>query len=94
MPSALFLAQSGLAAMYIAMFLALLIAMFVLLRVLLKCYVRCPSNRLLVVYGKTESGDAACVVHGGARFVVPLAGSDCGVLVDSIDGKLVYCEGR
>jgi flotillin len=34
-------------------------------------YKRCPSNRILVIYGKTGSGAAKCV-HGGAAFVWPL----------------------
>ncbi|MDP6044081.1 MAG: SPFH domain-containing protein [Phycisphaerae bacterium] len=34
-------------------------------------YKRCPSNRILVIYGKTGSGAAKCV-HGGASFVWPL----------------------
>jgi flotillin len=36
-----------------------------------KCYKRCPSNKILVIYGKTGSGVARCV-HGGASFVIPL----------------------
>ena len=32
---------------------------------------RCPSNKILVIYGKTGSGAAKCV-HGGAAFVWPL----------------------
>ena len=40
---------------------------------LLKNYRRCPSNRLLVIYGKgTGQARAAKVVHGGAAFVIPL----------------------
>jgi flotillin len=35
-------------------------------------YKRCPSNRVLVVYGKTSRGEAATCIAGGARFVVPL----------------------
>jgi flotillin len=35
-------------------------------------YKRCPSNRVLVIYGKTGGGNAAKCVHGGAAFVVPL----------------------
>ena len=31
-----------------------------------------PSNRVLVIYGKTSGGNAAKCVHGGAAFVVPL----------------------
>ena len=36
-----------------------------------KRYKRCPSNKILVVYGKTGSGAAKCI-HGGAAFVWPL----------------------
>ena len=32
---------------------------------------RCPSNKILVIYGKTGSGAAKCI-HGGAAFVWPL----------------------
>ncbi|MCU0857870.1 MAG: SPFH domain-containing protein [Pontiellaceae bacterium] len=34
-------------------------------------YRRCPSNKILVIYGKTQSGAAKCI-HGGAAFVWPL----------------------
>lgn len=40
--------------------------------ILAKQYKRCPSNRVLVIYGKTGGGRAARTVHGGAAFVVPL----------------------
>ena len=43
----------------------------VLLVGLAKRYKRCPSNQVLVIYGKTSSGAAKCV-HGGAAFVWPL----------------------
>jgi flotillin len=35
-------------------------------------YKRCPSNRLLVIYGKNKEGKVARTIHGGAAFVVPL----------------------
>lgn len=35
-------------------------------------YKRCPSNKILVIYGKTGGGSAAKCVHGGAAFVLPL----------------------
>ena len=38
---------------------------------LVKRYKRCPSNKILVKYGKTGSGAAKCI-HGGATFVWPL----------------------
>jgi flotillin len=57
------------------------IAMFLLIMVLViglglvififSRYRRCPSNRILVIYGKTGKGAAKCV-HGGAAFVWPL----------------------
>ena len=40
--------------------------------ILVKQYKRCPSNRVLVIYGKTVKGQAARTVHGGAAFVWPL----------------------
>jgi flotillin len=45
---------------------------FGLLMLVVKRYKRCPSNRVLVIYGKTGGGNAARCVHGGAAFVVPL----------------------
>jgi len=35
-------------------------------------YKRCPSNRVLVIYGRVGRGDSARCVHGGAAFVWPL----------------------
>lgn len=35
-------------------------------------YKRCPSNRILVIYGRSGRGEAATCVHGGARLVIPL----------------------
>ena len=35
-------------------------------------YRRCPSNRILVIYGRTSGGRAARVLHGGGAFVWPL----------------------
>lgn len=35
-------------------------------------YKRCPSNRVLVIYGKVGSGNTARCIHGGAAFVLPL----------------------
>jgi flotillin len=45
---------------------------FGLLMLVVKRYKRCPSNRVLVIYGKTGGGNAARCVHGGAAFVIPL----------------------
>jgi flotillin len=48
----------------------LLVAFF--LAILVKQYKRCPSNRILVVYGKVSGQRAARCIHGGGTFVVPL----------------------
>jgi len=45
---------------------------FGMLMFVAKRYKRCPSNRVLVIYGKTAGGNAARCVHGGAAFVIPL----------------------
>ncbi|MCB0583817.1 MAG: flotillin family protein, partial [Phaeodactylibacter sp.] len=34
-------------------------------------YRRCPSDKILVIYGKTGEGSAKCI-HGGASFVWPV----------------------
>ena len=49
----------------------LAVIVFVLFITLVKRYKRCPSNRILVVFGKTGKGVAKCV-HGGAAFVWPV----------------------
>jgi flotillin len=49
----------------------LVVILCVLLWVFIGRYKRCPSNRILVVYGKTGQGAAKCV-HGGAAFVWPV----------------------
>lgn len=43
-----------------------------ILAMLVKQYRRCPSNRILVVYGKVGGQRAAKCLHGGGAFVVPL----------------------
>jgi flotillin len=45
--------------------------MFVLALVA-KQYKRCPSNRILVIYGKATGSRAARCIHGGGSFVIPL----------------------
>lgn len=48
------------------------LVVFALLMLIVRRYKRCPSNRVLVIYGKTGGGNAAKCVHGGAAFVMPL----------------------
>jgi flotillin len=35
-------------------------------------YKRCPSDKILVIYGKTRSGRSSNCIHGGAAFVWPV----------------------
>ena len=35
-------------------------------------YQKCPSDRILVIYGKTASGQSSKCLHGGAAFVWPV----------------------
>lgn len=42
-------------------------------------YKRCPSNKIIVVYGKTGGDKTAKCVHGGGTFIIPLI-QDYGVL--------------
>ncbi|MFO0820311.1 MAG: SPFH domain-containing protein [Pirellulales bacterium] len=53
--------------------LAVVLIFFMFVVLLIKQFKRCPSNRVLVIYGKTgKAGSAAKTIHGGAAFVVPL----------------------
>jgi len=55
----------------IVVLIAAALFMVVALGVILKQYKRCPPNRILVVYGKTETDTPKCI-HGGAVMVFPL----------------------
>ncbi|MCS6851684.1 MAG: SPFH domain-containing protein [Gemmataceae bacterium] len=54
----------------IAVALGLVVSGFLVL--LVKRYQRCPSNRILVIYGKVGGGNTSRCIHGGAAFVLPL----------------------
>ena len=45
---------------------------FILFVVLIRRYKRCPSDRILVVYGKVSGGKSAKCIHGGAAFILPV----------------------
>ncbi|WP_339661353.1 SPFH domain-containing protein [uncultured Polaribacter sp.] len=45
---------------------------FIVLMTLVKRYKRCPSDRILVVYGKVSGGESAKCIHGGAAFIFPV----------------------
>jgi len=53
---------------------AVVVAAFVLIAfgIAARFYKRCPSNRVLVIYGKAGRGEPAHCMHGGAKLVYPL----------------------
>ena len=46
--------------------------LFIIFFSLIRRYKRCPSDRILVVYGKTGKGQSARCIHGGAAFIWPV----------------------
>ena len=54
--------------------LLIFVALFIILTliILIKRYKRCPSDRILVVYGKVGGGQSAKCIHGGAAFIIPV----------------------
>src|SRR5262249_18230397 len=50
---------------------ALTLIIFGFVIFLVKRYRRCPSNRILVIYGKVRQGESAKCLHGGGSFVWP-----------------------
>ena len=48
------------------------LVMFSFVLLVFKRYRRCPSNQILVVYGKVGGGQSAKCLHGGGAFVWPL----------------------
>jgi len=51
---------------------AAIFVVFLMLMMVVTRYKRCPSNRVLVVFGKVRSGQSAKCLHGGGAFVWPL----------------------
>lgn len=47
------------------------IVFFVTLSALVARYKRCPSDKILVIYGRTGGTSAKCV-HGGGAFIWPV----------------------
>jgi flotillin len=60
------------AALWVLLAAALVIVFFGLAVALARRYKRCPSNRILVVYGRSKTGRVAKTMHGGGTLVLPL----------------------
>ena len=70
-PPVLAQAESA-AALWVALAAALVIILFGMVVTLARRYKRCPSNRVLVVYGRSKTGKVAKTMHGGGTLVLPL----------------------
>lgn len=53
-------------------FLAAILFAMSLVMVIAARYKRCPSNKILVVYGRVAKGESSKTLHGGGAFVWPL----------------------
>ena len=54
------------------LFILLLVFLFIIGGVFISRYKRCPSDKILVIFGKTGAGQSAKCIHGGAAFVWPV----------------------
>jgi len=72
MSSLLFLGQSTAAAWWLPWLGGLLVLLLSFALFVAQRYKRCPSNKILVKYGRVGSKQAARCIHGGGAFVWPL----------------------
>ncbi|MBQ4306347.1 MAG: flotillin family protein [Bacteroidales bacterium] len=56
----------------IILILILVFVLIVTFSAILKRYRRCPSDKILVIYGKTGRNSSAKCIHGGASFIWPV----------------------
>ncbi len=68
--TAISLLDGGIFPLLIVLAAVLVVAGFVM--AIARRYKRCPSNRILVIYGRTGVGRSAKCLHGGGTFVWPL----------------------
>ncbi|HEX4141669.1 MAG TPA: flotillin family protein, partial [Candidatus Methylacidiphilales bacterium] len=57
---------------WLALIGSVLLVLFVGLFAFMMRYKRCPSDRILVIYGRVGEGRSARCMHGGAAFVLPI----------------------
>ena len=58
--------------MELYLILIIVAVVFVTFSAILKRYRRCPSDKILVIYGKTGRKSSARCIHGGAAFIWPV----------------------
>jgi len=57
---------------FIVLFILLFVFLAITVSVFISRYKRCPSDKILVIFGKTGAGESARCIHGGAAFVWPV----------------------
>ncbi len=57
---------------WIAIVVAAVFVVFIFVMTVVTRYKRCPSNRILVIFGKVSGGQSSRTLHGGGKFVWPL----------------------
>ena len=57
---------------FVTLLVVLAAVLFVTVLTVARFYKRCPSDRILVIYGKVKGGRSAHCIHGGGAFIVPL----------------------
>lgn len=50
---------------------SIVVILFITFVTLMSRYKKCPSDKILVIYGKVGKGQSSKCIHGGAAFVVP-----------------------
>ena len=58
--------------MQLYLILIIVVVLFVTFSAILRRYRRCPSDKILVIYGKTGKNNSAKCIHGGAAFIWPV----------------------
>ena len=58
--------------MQLYLILIIVFVLFVTFAAILRRYRRCPSDKILVIYGKTGKNNSAKCIHGGAAFIWPV----------------------
>ncbi len=58
--------------MELYLILIVVAVIFVTIAAILKRYKRCPSDKILVIYGKTGRNNSSKCIHGGASFIWPV----------------------
>jgi len=64
--------SSSLFVLIAIMILMILFVFIMMLVIFIRQYKRCPPNHVLVIYGKTRTGQPFQLVHSGAVFVIPI----------------------